>query len=156
MGARRMLSIHDRVEIRAGKVAGWGVRKIAAAIGRQPSVVSRELERNSLKGGYKPVAADVLAERRRARPKPRAVSVDEVLRARVVHDLAAKKSPKAIAGRLQEERHDPLLVPPGGAPRVQGRCVSHEAIYQFVYAHPVGELKRRRGDGGVEAVFAQA
>lgn len=80
MGARRMLTIADRVEIATGLKAGWSVRAIAASIGRAPSVVSPEVRRNSTKTrGYQVVGADVKAERRRARPQGRKVALDPVL-----------------------------------------------------------------------------
>lgn len=63
MGRRRMVTVSDRVEISTGLKAGWGVRKIAAHIGRDPSVVSREIRRNSTKTrGYRMVHADVKAD----------------------------------------------------------------------------------------------
>src|SRR5699024_9178499 len=81
--------------------AGWGVRRIARHLGRCPSVVSREIRRNTTKTrGYQAVTADVAAQRRRARPQQRKVARDPVLKARVEADLAASWTPNEIAGRL--------------------------------------------------------
>ncbi|MGO2311701.1 MAG: helix-turn-helix domain-containing protein, partial [Brachybacterium tyrofermentans] len=44
---RRLLTFTERMEISTGSKAGWGVRRIASHLGRCPSVVSRELRRNS-------------------------------------------------------------------------------------------------------------
>ncbi|MCW2884260.1 MAG: Helix-turn-helix domain, partial [Streptosporangiaceae bacterium] len=46
MGQRQGLSFSDRVEIATGLKARLGIRQIARSIGRDPSVVSREVRRN--------------------------------------------------------------------------------------------------------------
>ncbi len=141
--ARRVLAFADRAEIATGLKAGWGVRKIARHIGRDPSVVSREITRNSTKTkSYRPVTADCAAERRRARPRARAVQADPVLRARVVADLKRSRTPRQIAGRLRLEAAEPSVgLMPGSLP-AKGKTASHEAIYQWIYALPGGELAR--------------
>ncbi|WP_270241430.1 helix-turn-helix domain-containing protein [Rothia kristinae] len=69
--ARVGLSFSDRSEISTASKAGWSVRRIARHLGRCPSVILRELHRNSTKTrGYQAVTADVRAQRRRARPQP--------------------------------------------------------------------------------------
>lgn len=54
---RRVLSFGDRVEIAVGVRAGRSVSEIAVSIGRDKSVVSREIRRNSGRAGYRPVGA---------------------------------------------------------------------------------------------------
>jgi len=99
---RRMLTVADRVEISTGLKAGWSIRAIAAHIDRSPSVVPREVRRNSIKTrGYRLVNADCAAERRRRRPQTGKVAGDEVLRARVLADLGQSRTPRRIAGRLR-------------------------------------------------------
>lgn len=138
-----MLTAADRAEIATGLKANWTVRAIAVQLGRAPSVVSREIRRNSTKTvGYRVVHADCLAQARRARPQERKVGADEVLRARVHADLKRGRSPKAIAGRLRVEAADPHVPVAAGASNAQGRRVSHEAIYGYIYALPKGELAR--------------
>ncbi len=67
---RRMLTVADRVEISTGLKAGWSIRRIAAHIDRAPSVVSREIARNTTRTrGYRLVTVDVRAKKRRARPQ---------------------------------------------------------------------------------------
>ena len=68
---RRLLTVTDRAGIARGLAEGCGLREIARRIGRDVSVVSREVARNQGETGYKCVAADVAAQRRRARPKLR-------------------------------------------------------------------------------------
>ncbi|MCH8614263.1 IS30 family transposase [Arsenicicoccus dermatophilus] len=141
MGARRVLSIGDRVEIATGLKAGWSIRAIAAGIGRAPSVVSREVRRNRTKTrGYQVVHADVKAERRRARPQARKVALDPVLAARVDADLRRSRTPRQIAGRLTLEATDSTVAPMNGSLPADGRTCSHEAIYQYIYALPKGDL----------------
>ena len=134
---RRRLTFTERMEISTGSKAGWGVRKIASHLGRCPSVVSRELRPNSTKTrGYQAVTADVKAQRQRSRPQVRKVAKDPVLEARVNADLAASWMPNEIAGRLRLEAADPTVERMANSPDAQGRTVSGEAIYQYIYAIP--------------------
>ena len=142
--ARVGLSFGERSEISTASKAGWGVRRIARHLGRCPSVVSREIRRNTTKTrGYQAVTADVAAQRRRARPQQRKVARDPVLKARVEADLAASWTPNEIAGRLRLEATDPTVGRVANSLDAQGRTVSGEAIYQYIYAIPKGELARR-------------
>ena len=142
--ARVGLTFSDRSEISTASKAGWSVRRIARHRGRCPSVISRELHRNSTKTrGYQAVTADVRAQRRRARPQQRKVAKDPVLQARVDAGLAASWTPNEIAGRLRLEAADPTVERMGNSPDARGQTVSGEAIYQYIYALPKGELARR-------------
>lgn len=142
--ARVGLTFSDRSEISTASKAGWSVRRIARHLGRCPSVISRELHRNSNKTrGYQAVTADVRAQRRRARPQQRKVAKDPVLQARVDADLAASWTPNEIAGRLRLEAADPTVERMANSPDARGQTVSGEAIYQYIYALPKGELARR-------------
>ncbi len=139
--ARRLLTMADRVEISTGLKAGWSLRRIARELGREVSVVSREVARNATKTrGYRPVTADVAAEARRARPQARAVESNPTLRARVVADLARSRTPRQIAARLRVEAGDASVGRMAGSVPAQGAVVSHEAIYRWIYALPKGEL----------------
>ena len=140
---RGMLTVTDRVEIAQGLKAGWSIRVIAAHIDRSPSVVSREVRRNWLKTrGYRLVHADCAAEKRRRRPQVGTVASDEVLRARVLADLGQSRTPRQIAGRLRLEAEDTTVGLMTASPPADGRTVSHEAIYRFIYALPKGELAK--------------
>jgi len=136
-----MLTFEDRMEIAVGDRAGWGPRRIGRVIGRSASVVSRELKRHRLADGtYKPVTADARAGRSRRRPKDRKVARDQVLAARVLADLGRSRTPRQIAGRLRLEAEDASVATMKHSPDAGGRTVSHEAIYQYVYALPKGDL----------------
>ena len=141
VGSRRLLSVSDRMEISTGLKAGWSLARIALGIGRARSVVSREIRRNATKTrGYQVVTADVKAQRRRSRSQPRKVAADPVLRARVLADLKRSRTPRQIAGRLRLEAADATVGLMTGSIPADGLSVSHEAIYQFIYAMPRGEL----------------
>ena len=121
------------------------VGEIAARLGRHPSTIYRELDRNRFRDGdrgfcgYFPLTAQDLTDRRRRRR--RKLAADDTLRAQVVERLAAGWSPQQIAGRLKREPTD-------------GASVCHETIYRHVYG-PEGregglyrhllKARRRRG-----------
>ena len=116
-GTRRMLTAADRAEIATGLKAGWSLTRIAKGIDRATSVVSREIKRNSTKTkGYRMVAADVAAQRKRARPQDRKVALDPVLKTRVLADLKRSRTPRQIAGPVD----------PGGQRRHRG---THEGLH---------------------------
>ena len=128
-----MLTEADREEISRGiaqLLEGW---VIARRIGRDPSVVSREIRRHGGRSGYRAVLAARAATRSRRRPKPRKLDASPVLRERVLGKLRAGCSPDQVAGRLRYEHAGQH------AERVTG-TVSHEAIYTWIYALPKGEL----------------
>ena len=135
MATRRMVTAADRAEISTGVKAGWTITKIAAHVGRDKSVISRELARNSTKTrGYRMVHADCRAQRSRARPQVGKIAGDPLLEARVRADLKQGRSPRAIAGRLRAEHDDRGLPAPTGSPSGHGYLVSHEAVYAYIYA----------------------
>src|SRR5660398_254998 len=50
--------------------------------------------------------------------------------------------PRQIAGRLHLEAQDETVGLMNPSPPADGRTVSHEAIYRFIYALPKGELAK--------------
>jgi IS30 family transposase len=126
-----MLTLADREEISRGLAVGLEYKEIAVLIGRNSSVVSRDVARHGGRAGYRAVAADETAAAGRSRPK--AYAVDRSLRLRdvVMELLKVGWSPASIAGRLPRDYADDQAV-----------RVSHEAIYQWMYAQPVSTLAR--------------
>jgi IS30 family transposase len=57
----RHLIQEERYQISALKEAGWSQGAIAAKLGRHPSSISRELNRNRAVGPYRPQVAELLA-----------------------------------------------------------------------------------------------
>jgi len=68
--SRRSLTLSEREEISRGVAAGHSLRSIAASLGRSPSTVSREIERNGGRDRYRASRADQAAWDRAQRPKP--------------------------------------------------------------------------------------
>jgi IS30 family transposase len=128
---RVMLMLSDREEISRGLAEGLPFQAIAVRLGRDPSVISRDVARHGGRLRYRAATADSTARVSRQRPKTFAVERSPRLRAVVQRQLRGGWSPASIAGRL------PLDYPSDQACRV-----SHEAIYQWVYAQPVSRLAR--------------
>src|SRR3569623_120285 len=63
------LTLAEREEISRSVVAGQSIRSIAAALGRAPSTVSREIQRNGGLEAYRATQADQAAWERSRRPK---------------------------------------------------------------------------------------
>ena len=136
MGCRRMLSVEDRAAIMAGLEAGLSQTRIAHLIGRSPSVVCREIARHRGPGGvYQAEDAGRAAQVARRHPKKRLLDRDEILRRRVIFDLSQGRTPRQISGRLSVEACG-TVAPMDNSPHAQGRTISHEAIYTWIYAHP--------------------
>jgi len=126
-----MLTLADREEISRGLAEGLELKDIAERIGRDPSIVSREVRRHGGRAGYRAGWADKTAAKDRRRPTTRKIDATPGLRTTVTKLLVGGWSPASIAGRL------PIDHAGNEAWRV-----SHEAIYQWVYAQPVGELRQ--------------
>jgi IS30 family transposase len=128
---RVMLMLSDREEISRGLAEGLQYKEIAVRLGRDPSVISRDVSGHGGRVRYRAAAADGSARVSRERPKALAVERSPRLRAVVRRQLRGGWSPASIAGRL-----------PIDYPDDQACWVSHEAIYQWVYAQPVSTLAR--------------
>jgi IS30 family transposase len=126
-----MLTLADREEISRGLAEGLEYKQIARLIDRNPSVVSRDVARHGGRAQYRAVSANESATAGRQRPKAYAVDRSPRLRTVVTELLRKGWSPASIAGRLPRDYRDDQAVQ-----------VSHEAIYQWVYALPVSTLAR--------------
>jgi IS30 family transposase len=129
---REPLTLEDREDISRGLAKGLENKDIAVSIGRDESVVSREITRHGGREAYRAWKADATARASRSRPKERKIDTDPELCERVTGDLKKAYSPEQIAGRLCYERHRGET----------DMSVSHETIYTWIYAQPKGELAR--------------
>ena len=108
------------------KIAQWvsqkvGVREIARRLGRSPGSISKELGRNSHKeAGYVAIHAQQLTDERKLEARRRKPLKNAEVFAYVHKKLRRGWSPEMIAGRLEKDN--------------KRRVVSHEAIYQYIYA----------------------
>ena len=103
------LTVEERVEIYRLHTDGKSRRAIAACLGRSAATISRELGRNSVptkawEGGYAPLRAQALTDRRRQRGRPHKLTSSPELRAAVRGYLEQGWSPEQIAGRLRRTR----------------------------------------------------
>jgi transposase, IS30 family len=128
MGHRySQLSLEERCSIAQWHTAGQSIQKIAAALDRAASTISRELKRKTgIKIGYRPGYAHEQAKAQRWRGSRLVRQPD--LQKYVLDRLAMGWSPAQIAGRLALEK--------------VSRQISHESIYRFIYA------QIRRSDEG--------
>lgn len=120
------LTASQRYTIASMRKRGYNQTEIAETIGKNKSVISRELKRNS-DGRSSNYNAD-LAQRKyatRQRSKPKKEGFTESIRKYVVKWLKKKLSPEQIVGRAKFEGVE---------------CVSHERIYQYIWAD-----KRKKG-----------
>ena len=126
------LQPEDRVTIASLKHQNYSVRAIARQLRRSPTTISRELQRNGNPFGYGSAQAQCRSLQRRLLGRP-AINLhpDAILWYLVVHLLRLRWSPEQIALTLER------LHPPGHEYRV-----SHETIYNCIYAMPVGELRK--------------
>ncbi|MFJ2759803.1 IS30 family transposase [Nocardioides sp. NPDC087217] len=136
---RRCLTGQDRAVIAAGLADEWSQAKIAAAIGRDRSVVCREVARNTGSDGvYRAELAHRAAHQRRRRPKEFKLAVNPQL-CRLIEDWMDQGwSPGLIAMVL---RTDHPGVGSGVDPAARMAWVSHETIYRALYVQTRGQLR---------------
>ncbi|MPZ51523.1 MAG: IS30 family transposase [Acidimicrobiia bacterium] len=130
-GTGRRLSVTDRHRIWLGLGAGESFRSIARELGRAPSTVSREVDNNGGREGYRPHAAQERAYQLAKRPKPRKLEEDPDLWTVVEKWLKRLWSPEQISGRLVKDFPDDETM-----------RVSPETIYKSVYVQGRGALRK--------------
>lgn len=104
---------------------GYSLREIAEVLGRNPSSVSREIKRNSVKGEYVSNKAQHKAYVKRLYSKYQGMKIRENP---FVENYIHKKiklgwSPERMAGRLKLET---------------GYSISFKAVYKYLYHNPFG------------------
>ena len=122
MSTYAQLTREQRYQIKALLDTDVSQGKIAEVISVSRSTISRELKRNSGKRGYRPKQAHEKAlARKKKKSKPR---IREAIWVLVEKELREDWRPEQVSGKL----------------KMSGIFVSHERIYQYVYAD-----KRRGG-----------
>ncbi len=129
--AYQHLSVEEREEIQQGLWRKESIRSIAERLGRSPSSVSREIGKNIPEGQrrYTPRLANERAKENRTRRGREDRLKSEDVRTYIAEHLKLSWSPEQIAGRMKRDGIG---------------SISHEAIYQFVYAQI-----HRKGYGSV-------
>ena len=93
------LSYQEHVKIYSGLCKQQSGRVIAKSLGRDHSVIYREIARNSDYIGYLPPEAAYRNQQQKKKIKKKKVDQNNRLRKYVVEKLTLKWSPKVIAGR---------------------------------------------------------
>ena len=125
------LSGDDRNQVQRGLNEGMSLRALARSMGRNPSTLSREYRRGWLQSSYDAVQGGEWARSHRRRGPSKLLPGSPLTEQ--VHALILERtwSPEQIAGRLRVEHPDD-----------SSQRVAHETIYQYIYAHPAGALKK--------------
>jgi IS30 family transposase len=160
--SRRALTSEDRAVIAVGVHQRLSYARIGALIGRDKSVVCREVARHRGRDGcYSGAVAHRAAHERRRRPKQPKLAANPDLCRRIEAWMDDGWSPGLIARVLKAD----------SAPQMMGR-VSHETIYQALYVQTRGQLRadlyrrlslkrparkpRGRRATGIAAAYAEA
>ena len=113
------LSADERLELYQLEQKQLSKRAIARHLGRSPSTICRELQRNqTAEGVYLPDTAQYKMQQRRQGAKTAFEQIPPATIAQVKARLKHYHSPQQIAGRLKREEQP---------------TVSHETIYQMIY-----------------------
>lgn len=127
----RVLNLAERGMIQMGQRCGLSYAEIGKAIGRDKSVVWREVKRNTSGDGvYYASVAHTKAHQARRRPKPLKLVEDEALCRLIAVWMDDGWSPKLISSMLAFFFADD-----------QTMQVSHETIYQALYVQARGSLR---------------
>jgi IS30 family transposase len=129
--SRLGLTLAEREEISRALVSDQSVRSIAKLLGRAPSTVSREINRNGGPEGYRAISADQAAWERAQRPKTCKLVENRALAHIVAKKLQMLWSPEQIAGWLKRTY-----------PEDESYQVSHEIIYRSLFIQARGALKK--------------
>jgi len=125
------LTLAEREEVSRALAAGHSIRSIASLLGRAPSTISREIQRNGGHQWYRASEADQAAWDRAQRPKICKLVEYRSLASIVAGKLRSLWSPEQIAGWLKRTYPDD-----------EARQVSHETIYRSLFIQARGALKK--------------
>ncbi len=129
--SRLALTLAEREEISRGLVAERSIRSIASSLGRAPSTLSREINRNGGYRRYRATRADKRAWDAALRPRPCKLAMHLCLRLAVERKLKHHWAPEQIAGWLKRTYPDN-----------EAYQVSHETIYRSLFVQARGVLKK--------------
>ncbi len=118
------LKYYDRQKLEYWLRTKQSLRRIAAIMCRDVSVISREIKRNSSgRTKYRADVAQRLCEKRKHEKHMGKLDKHPVLREYVEERLREDLSPEQIAGKLKKQRSKELA----------GLSISHESIYYWIY-----------------------
>ena len=123
------LHAEEREIISRGLAAGESMRAIARQLNRSPSTISREINRNNGRSGYRALNAEKASIVCRTRPKKHKLEFVR-LRKLVSNKLSEDWSPEQISGWLSQKYPDNNTM-----------NISHETIYRALFIQSKGLLK---------------
>jgi IS30 family transposase len=126
------LCLAEREEISRQLAVGLSLRAIAKALGRSPSTVCREVNRNGGRKHYRATQAEEAAWVRSRRPKACKLASNARLRAAVETKLELDWSPEQVARWLVRSFPDEAEM-----------RVSHETIYLSLFVQARGALRKQ-------------
>jgi transposase, IS30 family len=128
MSSGRVLTDDDRDRIMLGVAVGESTRVIGVALGRDHSIIARELQRNGGREFYQSRRAAARAVLEKARPQVRKLEASRRLHDKVAAGLKADWSPEQISHRMVKDY-----------PEDNEMRISHETIYETLYVQARGE-----------------
>jgi IS30 family transposase len=129
MRGQKLLTV-EREQIMIGVAREESCRVIAGRLGRNHSVVSREIARNGGREPYRAAAAQDRAESTRTRPKLRKLEMNPELHDVVAAGLELEWSPRQVSQRLRRDYPDEM-----------GMRISPETIYETLFVQARGECR---------------
>ena len=125
------LTLAEREVISRGLAVQLSMREIASQLGRSPSTVSREVQRNGGYASYRASSAEDAAWQRALSPKACKLAGRPFLVKVITKKLQIQWSPEQIAGWLKQQYPDD-----------ERNHVSHETIYKSLFIQARGVLKK--------------
>jgi transposase, IS30 family len=128
MKNRGQLTAHERDQIAIWRARKIPLREIARRLKRSVSTISDELKRNSTKGEYHSIAAQLICRGRLHHSRRLNRLKNQHLYPYIVRKLRSGWSPEQIAGRLKRSHKGKTVI-----------C--HETIYRYIHSPRGEELK---------------
>ena len=126
------LSVEEREKIFYYLSQKKSYREIGLQLQRSHTTISREIKRNTTNGEYSPFRAKhQMMSRRKKCGRKNKIDNNIDLFEEVFQRIFTKWSPEQISGYLKDKYNGNLQMQ-----------ISHESIYQYIYAKPKGELKK--------------
>lgn len=118
----KQITIEEREEIQKMLWEKASIREIARKLCRNPSSITREIKRNQSRERYlyRPRIAQKRADENKTHRGREDRLKNEIIRTYVIDHLKLGWSPEQISGRIRLDLPE--------------KSISHEAIYQFIYA----------------------
>ena len=129
--SQRRITADEREAVSRGLACGWNGVEIAQQLGRDPSVINREIARHGGRAAYRATKAQTESNRRPTMGARNKLANDPTLLTEVRALLETGATPRQIEMALRRKH-----------PQNPERRVSHETIYDYIYCHAKGQLRK--------------